>query len=231
MAENGLQAVAAVKEKDYGLVLMDVAMPEMDGLEATRTIRALAGERARVPIVAMTAGAFPEDKQRCLDVGMNDHLSKPVVRADLLSAVDRWLTGSAPRTRPAGEQDPAQVLLDEAVLAELEEEVTAELFPAMVDAFVAEVQRRLPIIGRAAGERDMGSVGGEAHALKGVAGTFGATALQARALELERAAKEDRADLVVDRVPALMTVAKDTLAAMAHRFGGGDRDLGAPSTS
>jgi CheY-like chemotaxis protein len=89
--ENGLQAVSAVAEKSYGLVLMDVAMPEMDGLEATRAIRALPGEAARVPIVAMTAGAFSEDKQQCLDAGMDDHLSKPIVRAELMRAVERWL--------------------------------------------------------------------------------------------------------------------------------------------
>jgi len=232
-AENGLQAVAAVKEKDFGLVLMDVAMPEMDGLEATRTIRALAGDRSGVPIVAMTAGAFPEDKQRCLDAGMNDHVSKPVVRADLLRAVARWLRGPVRQTPTAAECEPAPApaLLDDAVLAELEGEVTPELFPAMVDAFVAEVQRRLPIIERAAGERDMRSVGEEAHALKGVAGTFGATALQACALGLEKAAREDRADLVVDRVPALMTLVGDTLDAMTNRFGIGDEDPGGASSA
>jgi len=94
-AENGLQALSAVKQNQYGLVLMDVAMPEMDGLEATRTIRRLKGERGRVPIVAMTAGAFDEDRQRCLEAGMNDFVSKPVVRADLLKAVERWLEASA----------------------------------------------------------------------------------------------------------------------------------------
>jgi PAS domain S-box-containing protein len=94
-AENGLQALSAVKNNQYGLVLMDVAMPEMDGLEATRTIRGLDGERGRIPIVAMTAGAFDEDRQRCLDAGMNDFVSKPVMRADLLSAVERWLDASA----------------------------------------------------------------------------------------------------------------------------------------
>jgi CheY-like chemotaxis protein len=94
-AENGVQALSAVKQNRYGLVLMDVAMPEMDGLEATRTIRGLEGERGRVPIVAMTAGAFEEDKRRCIEAGMNDFVSKPVVRADLLKVVEHWLEMAA----------------------------------------------------------------------------------------------------------------------------------------
>jgi CheY-like chemotaxis protein len=106
-AENGVQAVSAVTRRPYGLVLMDIAMPEMDGLEATQTIRALGGKPSDVPIVAMTAGAFDEDKQRCLDAGMDDYLSKPIVRAELLSAVDRWLkrseAGEGRRTRPNAE--------------------------------------------------------------------------------------------------------------------------------
>ena len=90
-AENGLEAVQAVRRNRYGLVLMDIHMPEMDGIEATRIIRGLAGEAARVPIVAMTAGAFDEDRERCLAAGMNDFLAKPVVRAGLLRVVERWL--------------------------------------------------------------------------------------------------------------------------------------------
>jgi len=94
-AENGVLAISAATGKDFGLILMDVAMPEMDGLDATRNIRELPGSRGRVPIVAMTASAFVEDKQRCLSAGMDDYLSKPVVGADLLAAAERWLTVAA----------------------------------------------------------------------------------------------------------------------------------------
>jgi CheY-like chemotaxis protein len=115
--ENGVQAVSAVAQRRYGLVLMDISMPEMDGFEATRAIRTLDGERNGVPIVAMTAGAFEEDKQRCLDAGMDDYLSKPIVRAELLSAVDRWLerseAGEGRQTRPsAGSESGASVAIE-----------------------------------------------------------------------------------------------------------------------
>ena len=87
IAENGLQAVAAVNRQEYALVLMDVAMPEMDGIEATGCIRALSGKRGRVPIVAMTANAFDEDRRRCLEAGMDGYLSKPIDRRALFEAV------------------------------------------------------------------------------------------------------------------------------------------------
>jgi PAS domain S-box-containing protein len=96
VAENGLQAVAAVNRRNYSLVLMDLAMPEMDGLEATGCIRALPGKRGRIPIIAMTANVFAEDRQRCLDAGMDDYLSKPVDRQLLLKTMLRWLPAGAP---------------------------------------------------------------------------------------------------------------------------------------
>ncbi len=95
VAENGLQAVAAVNRGDYGLVLMDLAMPEMDGLEATGCIRDMPGKRGRVPIVAMTANVFAEDRQRCFDAGMDDFLIKPIERGSLYKAVLHWLGGLA----------------------------------------------------------------------------------------------------------------------------------------
>jgi CheY-like chemotaxis protein len=81
MAENGLIAVSKFKESPdkYDMIMMDIQMPEMDGLEATRTIRALDIPKAHtIPIVAMTANAFKEDIDRCIESGMNDHLSKPI---------------------------------------------------------------------------------------------------------------------------------------------------------
>ncbi|MGE0096293.1 MAG: response regulator [Alphaproteobacteria bacterium] len=98
--ENGREALEAVQARAYDLVLMDVSMPEMDGLDATRAIRALPGDVSRVPIIAMTAHAMESDREKCLQSGMNDYVPKPVNRQKLLDTVARWL-GEHSDVKPA----------------------------------------------------------------------------------------------------------------------------------
>lgn len=91
VVSDGEQAVAATREEQYALIFMDCQMPNMDGFSATRAIRE--AERAtgrHVPIVAMTANAFREDRQACLDCGMDDYLSKPVRLRELRRMIERW---------------------------------------------------------------------------------------------------------------------------------------------
>ncbi|MDR7330924.1 ATP-binding protein [Roseateles asaccharophilus] len=93
VAENGQQAVDMAQSGDYALLLMDVQMPVMDGLDATRAIRRLP-QGATLPILAMTANAFDDERQRCLDAGMDDHVAKPVVAEQLFATLHDWLSGA-----------------------------------------------------------------------------------------------------------------------------------------
>ncbi len=99
--ESGAEAIAALQRVSYDLVLMDVQMPDMDGLEASRQIRDPRSEvlNHHIPIIAMTASAMQGDRDRCLAAGMNDYVSKPVKLKELTAALDRWLPG--PRERAA----------------------------------------------------------------------------------------------------------------------------------
>ena len=219
-AEDGLQGVAAVKERAFGLILMDVAMPKMDGMEATRTIRSLPGPRGLTPIVAMTASAFAEDRQRCLDAGMNDYLTKPIVRAKLMQAVQRWLlpgSTAEPDAPPAHTAPRNGALLDETVLSDLAEAVPSEILPQLITTFVAEVQRRLTGIESAVAASDTGWAREDAHAMKGSAGTLGATRLEAEALAIEQAARAGNLEHIRMGLPALQEVARTTIDAIERR--------------
>jgi PAS domain S-box-containing protein len=101
-AENGLLAIEAMQRGVFDLVLMDVQMPVMDGLTAARAIRALPATHAQsTPIIAMTANVLPEQVQKCLDAGMDDHLGKPISPAALLAVLSRWSAGREDAVEPA----------------------------------------------------------------------------------------------------------------------------------
>jgi two-component system sensor histidine kinase/response regulator len=103
VAENGKVAVRMVQDKEYDLVLMDMQMPVMDGIEATRVIRSELRFNT-LPIIAMTANAMAADRQRCLDAGMNDHIPKPIDPEELFRVLSRWTKGA----QAVANQEPAR---------------------------------------------------------------------------------------------------------------------------
>lgn len=183
---NGAEAVAAIAARSYAAVLMDCHMPVMDGFEATRTIRARGGDNpARLPIIAMTAGAQDEDRQRCLAAGMDAYLSKPVDLAALAETLARWV----PRTTPRAGRPPA---VDPARLATLRDLGPADgrgLLPAAADAFRRGIPSSMAALQQAV---DGGGEGLEeaAHKLKGAAANIGARGAASLCQELEQLGRE-----------------------------------------
>jgi CheY-like chemotaxis protein len=100
-ARNGAEAVRLATAKPYQAILMDCQMPTMDGYTATAQLRQRERAGQHIPIIAMTAGALAEDRQRCLDAGMDDYLAKPIDPQQLSAALSRWIT-AASSTPPAG---------------------------------------------------------------------------------------------------------------------------------
>ncbi len=188
LAENGREAVDVLEHNEIDAVLMDVQMPVMGGFEATRAIREKeAGTGRHVPIIAMTAHAMKGDRERCLEAGMDDYISKPIDSARLLA-----LVGSAGAERPAAPEEPpvpaSQSACDiAAFIARVGGDVG--LAREMALLFIPDAVRLLEGIRQAIDAGDAERLRQEAHALKGAAGNFDATRTVAGALALERMGK------------------------------------------
>ena len=182
---DGLEAIDAAGRFVYDAICMDVRMPEMDGIGATRAIRALGGPLARIPIIALTANAFQEDIQACFDAGMDQFVSKPVNKATLVAALIKALrTSDMPATGlPDTEAVPA---LDEAALLDLEAAIGVDTVAKMTDVFIEETETTLAALANQSGGALMRAV----HTLKSSALTAGAAALAARAAQVEVSLRE-----------------------------------------
>ncbi|HYG85155.1 MAG TPA: response regulator [Azospirillum sp.] len=172
---SGTEAVAAVRAIPYDLVLMDVQMPEMDGLEATRTIRRLPGPAACIPIVAMTANAMRGDDALCYAAGMDGYLAKPIDPEHLLATVARSAKrGGAQAIAPAVEPRVSIPRPEDAAkLAELRDALGDEGFETLLGTFFRDVPLHIVGMRDALAAGDLASAEREAHTLKGMAGNVG----------------------------------------------------------
>ncbi|OYW10689.1 MAG: hypothetical protein B7Z53_00375, partial [Rhodospirillales bacterium 12-71-4] len=208
-AADGAEALAAVERDAYDVVLMDVQMPVMDGLEATRRIRALDTARRRVPVLAVTASALPEQVAACRAAGMDGHLAKPIDRESLLAAVQRLAAGDTlpgPAATPSG--DAQQPLLDEAALRNLAADLgpTAEV---VIAEFVAEVRFGYETLSSPGIAQDIPRLRHAAHRMLGAARTLGARRLGAMTEALQKDIHAER-----DPVDALRLVLETAAATL-----------------
>ncbi len=214
VAANGFETIEALSRIPYDLVLMDCQMPEMDGLEATRRIRA-AGSGVldpRVPIVAMTANAMQGQKELCLSAGMDDYLSKPVQPRELAEMLRRRLSHVSPnvdtRTAPSKAASPTS-LPDDEVFRESEflERLMddRELGRTIVERFLSDVPVMMGKLKDFLSMGDMPGARREAHTIKGAAATVGGPALSEVALKLEEIGKQGGLGEALNVLPRLET--------------------------
>jgi hypothetical protein len=218
MVADGLEAVHGASSFAYDVICMDMRMPELDGLAATRAIRAAGGSLATIPIIALTANAFPEDVAACFEAGMTGFVAKPVRKetlvAALLSALDAAKPGAASEA-PAGRPEPAEGPLDHGAFERLAEEIGADGVAELVSMFEAETRTRLSLIADRA--LDEVTAMREVHSLKGASAAACAVLLSHRAAAMEmrmaRGGERDDTDI------SLLTEAFDAWRVAVHALG------------
>jgi CheY-like chemotaxis protein/HPt (histidine-containing phosphotransfer) domain-containing protein len=210
LAENGQEAIIALMENPFDLILMDVQMPVLDGMQATREIRQLerakelptsAGLRGeRIPIIAMTAHAMKGDKEKCLAAGMDDYIAKPLKKEELLRIIRKWTNrnnGDSLRTPesdaeiPGGDENAGSSPIDFAyALSEFDGD--RKVLVEIIGIFSRNVSKQLMLIRNAIQENNSEVVRMEGHSIKGGAANLRAVKLAAVAYELEQIGKANR---------------------------------------
>jgi signal transduction histidine kinase/DNA-binding response OmpR family regulator/HPt (histidine-containing phosphotransfer) domain-containing protein len=202
VAANGLEALEALARVQYAAILMDVQMPEMNGYEAAAEIRRREeGQDRHIPIIALTANAIQGDREKALEAGMDDYVTKPVRPGELEDVLKRWIseekepkekaetrtTGSLAGHRSVGDVSE-EGLLDWSVLAslrELQAEGEPDILSELIELFITEVSAQLASLQMAVEAGDAHSVERIAHSIRGSCGNMGAVGMETLCIELE----------------------------------------------
>ena len=217
---NGKEVVEALQRVPYDLILMDCQMPEMDGYEATRTIRnaecAMKNDE-RIPIIAMTANAMPGDREKCIEAGMNDYLAKPIKPEPLSDALEKWLRKSEEDVRKSSEAHvedkshlsagaiPESSPLDLSVVAEWKGLGGPDFVGRMIQQFVHDASACVTEVQRAIDSSDPDALANASHGLKGICSNMGAKGLADICHELEQLGRSAKIDGAQEKVTMVQT--------------------------
>ena len=192
IVDDGAQAIEAVQSGSFDIVLMDMEMPVLDGIAATRVIRTLNDSARGIPIIGLTANAFEKDKAKCLAAGMNAYLSKPINRDLLLQEIARW-SGQAPSGQNANSEKAfAAQTFDDLCLRELEISLGRDQVAALIELFRVNLE---DVVTTLTSSDDREQIAKAAHALISLAGNVGCNELVACGRDLLEASRDLGSDL------------------------------------
>ncbi|WP_353572283.1 PAS domain S-box protein [Candidatus Albibeggiatoa sp. nov. BB20] len=205
VAENGLQALKMLKAHHFDLTLMDCHMPEMDGFTATQHVRTQEQQtQLHLPIIALTANAMAEDKQRCLQAGMDDYLSKPVKIKELYRVLAKWLVSDMAQriqepdliehNQEKSKQNEYYPIVDDNMLETLRQEMRGKGLDWIINLFLDELPKYTQAVEQATDVNDATALYQAAHKLKGACANLGAKKMQQFCYQLEQLGKDN--DLV-----------------------------------
>ena len=220
LAENGEVALKAFRRETFDLVFMDIQMPVINGIEATRWIRHDEEENGRKPvrIIALSAHALVDDNLRSIAAGMDDHLAKPVRRSDIQKALERWFSGG--KTQPAAvaapvmddAQSAAPGLVDETLIAELVDISGPQKLSRMVDHMSSEFETVIETVRQAVGAADWELARAELHRTKGGFASLGATVFPKAAARFEKLADAGEGAQLASELPDFAELGRETLS-------------------
>jgi CheY-like chemotaxis protein len=208
LAANGLEVLDALGRQHYDVVLMDVQMPELDGLATTRRIRREFSSIRRPYIIAMTANAMQGDRELCLAAGMDDYISKPVRREELLAALERCPihANDEPVAPAAAPETDLLTAIDQAVLHRLQDELGGgdpAIVLELIDMFLADMPSQLITMQQSYEQRNAIALRRSSHTAKSSAAIIGALEVVAACQALETDAAQEQFDGVINHLAVI----------------------------
>lgn len=222
---NGLEAVDAIRHIPYDIILMDISMPVMDGMTATKEIRKLAGSASTIPIIALTAHSLSGDKERFLAAGMDDYLTKPIDKESTLFCIARWTMGATAtlntdEIEPENKiiQLPESDLVSERVLQQLVKDTDAEIVPELLTLYIEDAKKRMLIINLAIKDKNIKTLEFETHTLGSSAAAHSNLALCTLSREIEDLCQSNLDLQAYEKASILHNVAEESFDLLNKRI-------------